>query len=119
MPMPEFRAEERICIEHLYKDEDMMLKTDSGLRIFKNDEFDKKTGLHNTDEGVVRLYPNNTTLIVDSGVMDVINRKNIALTKARFAEMIEGGQAPFADVSFDGFEPLLNIFEKLHSDYLR
>lgn len=119
MPNPSFRSEERICIEHLYKDEDMMLKTEKGLRIFKSDEFNKKNGLHIKEKGIIRLYPGNSTLIVDSNVIEVESGNNVALSKAKFAELIESKQVPFEDVSFEGFEPLLDVFEKLHSDYIK
>ncbi|PQJ63400.1 hypothetical protein BTO10_00865 [Vibrio chagasii] len=119
MPNPSFRNDEKICIEHLYTDEDIMKKTENGLRIFKSDEFNKKNGLHIEEKGIIRLYPNNSTLIVDSNVIDVESGENVALSKAKFAELIESKRAPFDSVSFDGFEPLLDIFEKLHTDYIK
>jgi len=119
MPNPSFREDEKICIEHLYKDSDLMLKTDQGLRIFKHEEFDRKVGLHNSEKGLIRLYPSKNTLIVDSDVIDVNSGKNVALSKAKYAEMIEQKLEPFDNVSFEGFEPLLDVFEKLHSDYIK
>ncbi|MGR5325816.1 reverse transcriptase domain-containing protein [Vibrio sp. DNB22_17_1] len=118
MPNPSFRGDDKICIEHLYTDNDLMLKTDQGLRIFKIEEFDRKIGLHNSEKGLIRLYPSKNTLIVDSDVIDVDSGKNVALSKAKFAELVEGKLAPFDNVSFEGFEPLFDVFEKLHSDYI-
>ncbi|MCY9845981.1 reverse transcriptase domain-containing protein [Vibrio caribbeanicus] len=119
MPTPNFRDDERICIEHLYKDEHLMLKTFAGLRIFKKDEFNKHNGLHVSERGIIKLYPKKETLIVDSDVIDVNTGNNCALSKAKFAEMVERRDIPFDKLSFDGFEPLFDIFEKLHSDYIK
>ena len=49
LPQPTHRDFYKICIEHLYTDEDLMRKDANERRIYFAREFDKSTGAHLTE----------------------------------------------------------------------
>jgi len=119
LPTPPFRSGyENICIELLYKDEDIMLSSPDNRRLFLSSEFDEKSGNHKMVShthvsNVARIRgatKKSTTKIVDSdiGVYDSANN-NLALSKNEFAEFIFNGDGPFESVDFRGFRQLLIV----------
>lgn len=108
LPVPSFRPDPDICIEHLYEDKDLYLKDAKGRRLYSKSEFDKHS-CHLTESNIfIRTPPKS--LICDSNVIDISSKSSVALSKNEFANYIYDETAPFDSVSFDGFVPL---FEKL------
>ncbi len=117
IPTPSFRKNNEACIEYYYQDEDLMLKDENGRRIYLRSEFDEKNGTHRTETGVVCLHPKKKTLIVDSDVIDVAQKKNIAMAKCEFAKNIKEAIKPFDGVNFDEFSKVFETIQKLHAEY--
>lgn len=117
IPNPDFRKDVQICIEHLYRDADLLRTTSDGKRLFMREEFDKKNGLHCSIEGIFCLYPSKSTLIVDSDVIEMSKGENCALSKAKFADLVAKRDPPFDAVDFSGFKPLFDVLDRLRSDY--
>ncbi len=118
LPPPTFRDEDRICIEHLFSDNDLFKTDAKGRRLFKRNEFNTENGTHLTERGLVCLYPKKTTLIVDADVINVMERINVALPKALFSKYITEKTPPFDTVSFEGFIPLFDLFSELYNGYI-
>lgn len=117
IPNPEFRKNTEICIEHLYKDNDLFKIDANGRRLYARSEFDEHN-CHKTESNIFIKHPPKS-LICDSGIINILEKKNIALTKNDFAEAISAQQPPFQAMDFDGFIPLFekireikNIFQK-------
>lgn len=112
LPQPAHRDFKEICIEHLYKDEDLLRKDLKGRRIYLSHEFDSVTGKHRTEDLLLRKRTDaacNYPKIVDSGVFKP-NGDNVALSKNDFANSISNGYENFRDISFEHFH---SIFELL------
>lgn len=108
LPIPAFRIDPEICIEHLYEDKDLFLKDIKGRRLYSKSEFDKHS-CHTTEPNIfIRTPPKS--LICDSNVIDISTKLSVALSKNDFATYIHDEVTPFDTVSFAGFIPL---FEKL------
>lgn len=118
LPLPPFRTEERICIEHLFKDIDLLKVDPDGRRLFKRDEFNTENGIHLAERGLVCLYPKRTSLIIDTDVINVLEGNNIALPKAQFSKYIAEKTPPFDTVSFEGFIPLFDLLSKIYDGYI-
>lgn len=116
IPSPEFRSDS-ICIEHLYKNSDLKKKDSEGRRLYFIDEFDRKLGFHLTEPGIYRPRPSTKTLIVDSEVVDISSRKNVALTKNDFANKVMSKEPPFDDMDFSGFEPLFDTIKEIYNEF--
>jgi RNA-directed DNA polymerase len=102
IPVPEFREKnEPICIEHLFKDETIRTKDPQGRRLYFKHEFDN-LGCHEEDQNLF-CRASKGTLIYDDNVIDVTQKKNVALPKNKFAEYISSGAPPFCNVDFSGF----------------
>jgi len=109
LPYPDHRQEgSRICIESLYTDADLQRKTDDGLRVYLREEFDEN-GAHNT-EPVVCSNPKHETLVPPL-VIDGATKRNVALSKSKFAAMVAECKAPYDTLSSDGFVPLFEAIE--------
>jgi tetratricopeptide (TPR) repeat protein len=121
LPAPPFRSGfQSICVELLYKDEDIMISSPDNRRLFLSSEFDERSGNHKT---VPLIHVSNalrirgatkrsTTIIVDSdiGVFDSENN-NLTISKADFAEFILNKVGPFDSIDFRGFRQLLAVIK--------
>lgn len=106
---PYFRENnDSICIEHLYRDETIYTKDTEGRRLYSKDEFDS-LGCH-TKEPNIFCRANKGSLIYDDNVIDLAQKKNIALPKNKFADYISSGAPPFCNTDFSGFR---SIFSKI------
>lgn len=109
---PPFR-EEPICIEHYYEDTDLQIRDNLGRRLYQLHEFDDKFGYHKKNSKLYRTNPKKSTLIVDSDVVDIDLKSNVALSKSNFAKNIHDKIKPFDTINFEHFglifEEILNI----------
>ena len=113
LPRVAHRAFVEICIEHYYKDDDLLKKDSRDRRIYLSNEFDASSGRH-SKEGLTysctdRLkchYPR----IIDQ---DVFNSKgkNVALSKMAFAKNVLSKTAPFDKMDFSAFTAVFDIIE--------
>lgn len=109
---PEWRDTSRpICVEMLYRDEDLRKVDSDSRRIYLRDEFHPKTGYHLT-EHVYTPNMKNTTLVRDE-VYAPGSDKSLALSKIRFAERVSGGVHPYDSVDFEGFRPTFEAIQDL------
>jgi RNA-directed DNA polymerase len=119
LPKPKFLKVDTFCIEHCY-DEKVITSSDKhGRRLFLANEFDKKTGLHHSEPHIYRINPQKNTLIVDSDVIDITKRANVALSKAQFAHYIKKAEPPFDNVHFEGFRPLFEVLVEMRDKYVQ
>lgn len=102
IPTPEFRdPTDLICIEHLYRDAQMYIPDSQGRRLYSKDEFDS-LGCHKTEPQVF-CRTSKQSLIYDDQVINLPEKRNIALPKNKFADYISTGAPPFSNINFDGF----------------
>lgn len=127
IPVPSHRVKTpKICIEHLYLDEDIKRKVVSSdgaeRRIFMGNEF-SETGVlidgrdfHCTDTNC--CGPESIGIIDGSGKRKVYkiedaDEKNCALTKMCFATYVLEKKEPFDQMDFSGFIPLFEIIRDI------
>jgi hypothetical protein len=104
------RGDERICIESLYDQESREIRNGEGRRLFLMDEFDQASG-HHEKEAFNAPFPDRKKLIPDA-VFAMDGGSLQSLTKAEFADAVEGGEGEFARVSFDGFRPTFEVIRR-------
>ncbi len=100
---------ERVCIEDLFK-EDLLVFKVNGKRFYRPSEFDKKTKIHNSESLICSRL---NSVIIDDEVFDVSTRKNVALSKAEFACLLESNTHPYGEVGFEGFRQVFSAFEHI------
>lgn len=116
LPIPPHRDFKEICIEHYYTDKDLMTKDAQGRRIFLSTEFEAENGHHkslNLIYGEKNRLKVNYPRIIDSDVMDLNNGNKVALSKKDFASNILEKKGAFANISFENFHPLFEIFREI------
>jgi RNA-directed DNA polymerase len=119
LPVPAHRPNmQDICIELYYHDKDLKRKDGSGRRLYLSDEFNPRNNAHTSLAGI---YTTSSAVrrprgvaIIDSGVHDSTG-ENIALSKAKFAELIANHDAHFHDVDFSGFIDVFAVVSRLLS----
>ena len=113
IPIPAFReSEPEICIEMLYRDEEIKTIDENGRRLFFNTEFDSVTSFLLEDRDIiVSQLPkkNKIKKIIDDGVHHR-NGKKLSLSKEGFANHILQGKDGFDSFGLDGFKPLFEEF---------
>lgn len=122
IPIPSFRKDmEHICIEHYYKNEDLLKEDDKSRRLYLKEEFDPKNGVHNSKKCTVNIRMKGKgkgNLIVDSDVIDSLKKENVALSKMAFAEYIKDRKPPFHEVDFSEFKVIFNIIKEIQENYI-
>lgn len=116
LPIPVHREDTpEICIELLYKDHDLTMVDSQGRRIFLTNEFQSESGWH-LKEQLVYQKPARVKYgglgIIDGEVFDR-NGRNVALSKAQFAEYVLRGSEPFNSLDVAGFEPVFHAIESI------
>ncbi|MDR3607564.1 MAG: reverse transcriptase domain-containing protein, partial [Oligoflexia bacterium] len=106
---------EYFSVELLY-DEKILLKEVDGFRLFLSSEFNPD-GRHKRDLNI-RFKGNLDALkkplwVIDSDVIDENTRKNIALSKWRFANAVHRQVPSFENIDFSKFEKLFEIIERV------
>jgi RNA-directed DNA polymerase len=102
---------EGICIEMLYRDEDLKRPDDQGRRVYLRSEFNPRNGFHKT-ENVLTLNPKSKTLVREE-VLDRTTGDSVGLAKTDFAAYIETKMPPFDAFEFEGFRPTFEALEEL------
>ncbi len=114
---PDFRQSMNgICVEFLYKNQDIFRKDENGRRLFLTNEFNNK-GRHKVENGIRVLNYNSikdyidesNCKIKDSEIFDEFDN-SIALSKNDFAENIINMMPNFINIDLAAFEP---IFERI------
>ena len=111
---------ESFSIEMYFSDQELLRKDRQGRRLFLSNEFNEKSGNHQTDStihlvypGIVKGHTNAKRLkIIDANVFDS-NGNNIALSKSDFATYVADGVAPFQDLNFQNFIKIFNIIQEI------
>ncbi|MCO3055253.1 RNA-directed DNA polymerase [Pseudomonas aeruginosa] len=116
IPVPEFRETEFVCIEHLYRDEHLFLEDQDGRRLFARDEF-YSVSCFKKERPLFCRYPNKQSLIYDSDVIDLAERKNVALPKNKFAEYITSKTPPFDNIDISGFRCVFEQIRDIAKSY--
>ena len=116
IPIPDHRQEDKACIELLYPDSILRTVDSSGRRVYLVSEFNRENGSHSTEE-VYYFRPPGKNLILDR-VIDMRTKKNVALSKTSFAELVRRRQSPLEHVDFEGFRPLFEMFLRVRQALL-
>lgn len=103
--------DQAICIELLYRREELTRQNDEGRRVFLGSEFDRRTGHHVETDGKYTV-PRQAETLIREEVHEIGSRQNVALTKTNFAQAVADQTPPFEDVSFEGFRPTLELIRK-------
>lgn len=120
IPQPDFRSyHEGVCIELMYRDEDLLQEDGNGRRIYLSSEFnaigrlvnDVKIGVSNASKTKSYLSKQKEK-IVDSEVYDN-DSNSLALSKINFAKAIEDKTHPFDQVDVSSFSPLFDILQEI------
>jgi DNA polymerase III delta prime subunit len=119
IPVPDHRADsEGVCIELYFLDPDLNLQNAEGRRIYLSSEFNQLSGRHLRDASLSvgnkgKLTSGKAIVkVLDTEIFDT-KHKNIALSKAEFANLITDGAGVFANVNFSSFEKIFSIFEQI------
>lgn len=120
IPQPDFRSyHEGVCIELMYKNEDLLQKDEHGRRIYLSSEFntigrlvsDVKVGVSNASR--IKSYLSKAKeKIVDSEVYDY-ESNSLALSKINFAKAIADRVPPFNEVDVNAFSPLFYTLKEI------
>jgi RNA-directed DNA polymerase len=110
---PEWRGP-KVCIEMLYRDDDLARRDAAGRRLYLAEEFHPRTGQHRSEQVHV-TNPRRTTLVREE-VFKYGTETNVALGKAAFAKYVHDRESPFDQVDFEGFRP---TFEALQAAVAR
>lgn len=116
IPVPDFRDTQFVCIEHLYKDEQLFQEDIEGRRLFSKDEFDSLSCFKGEKPLFCRL-PNKQSLIYDSEIIDMSKKVNVALSKNKFADYILSRVAPFDKIDLSGFTGTFEQIREIARSY--
>jgi len=120
IPQPDFRSyHEGVCIELMYKNEDLLQKDEHGRRIYLSSEFntigrlvsDVKVGVSNASR-IKSYLSKEKEKIVDSEVYDY-ESNSLALSKINFAKAIADRAPPFNEVDVNAFSPLFDTLKEI------
>ena len=110
---------EEISVELLYSREDVTKAGGDGKRLFLSDEFKEKSQTLREDNSIVcqnktiiDAYNRGIIKVVDSKVYDS-DERNIALTKAEFADRVYNGVKPYDSISVEGFRDILSTINEI------
>jgi RNA-directed DNA polymerase len=110
---PEWR-DQRVCIEMLYRDEDLARRDPNGRRLYLAEEFDPHNGQHRT-ESVHVVHPDGGRTdrpLVREQVFRFSTGESVGLSKLDFAECVEGEGTGFEELDFDGFRGTFEVIEE-------
>jgi hypothetical protein len=118
IPVPDHRDDAGVCIELLFNDADLRTADPQGRRLFLSSEFNPISGRHLSDttlsvghKGKLATGPTKIK-VLDAEVYD-LSHKNVALSKAEFATLIERGEGAFGLLDFTAFGKILEIVEQI------
>jgi RNA-directed DNA polymerase len=105
-----------LCVELLYEDSILKTADSEGRRVFARSEFDPSTGAHATKD-VYCPHPNSKSVILEM-VIDFATKKNVALSKSAFSDLVAAEEKPFDAVDFGGFVPVFQVFQRIREQIL-
>ena len=115
IPVPDFRDSDIICIEHLYNDSQLYIPDTQGRRLYSKDEFDSLGCFKGEAHLFCRM--NKQSLIYDDNVIDMVERRNVALPKNKFADYIVSGAPPYSNIDFSGFRGVFSQIVEIAGFY--
>jgi RNA-directed DNA polymerase len=118
IPIPKAREKyENPSIEFLYSDTDLARKDKNGKRLFFNNEIKKE--ITPKEVRTFSVAP-ETSMEYGKKVFDELadqitdeKGNKVAISKARFAELILEQTDDFKNVKFDGFQPLIEVIKSI------
>ena len=127
LPVPDFRTTDAICVEHLYKDEDIKKEIEiNGVkrRVYLGNEFNEMGFLENEDGTTLFCQDRNscgpkTIAVIDGGDKKKVVKVpgddgvNYALPKMEFANAILSKTAPFDNMDFSAFVPVFEMIRDI------
>ena len=125
LPIPHGRTEiNDISIEHYFTDDEIKTWTAAGERLFLGNEFgDDGFCLNDTQNFIYKGKNNNiigTIKIIDhdqnTKVVDCNNKKDVSLSKSRFAENIQNNVEGFNSFDFSEFSKIFDIIRKIKKE---
>jgi RNA-directed DNA polymerase len=109
IPVPAHRVDiSDICIEFYYQDKDIRRSDENGRRLYLSDEFDSKSGKHQSLNIYTRSEKIRKMTIIDSQVYD-FSGESIALSKDMFAQLIANGNPLFQNLDFSEFGKIFDV----------
>lgn len=116
LPTPLFHNVQQYCIEHMYSFDDIeKVRDNEGRRIYLKSEFDD-IGFH-LKENLIFTNMKKKTLIVDNEIYDLNTKKNVALSKKKFSELITKDFIEHIDL--DNFESIFNNIKDLKNNFYK
>lgn len=115
IPSPDFRDQESICIEHLYKNDDLLKKDSQGRRLYLNEEFDSNSRFTG-GELLFKKTP-KSTLILEADIIDFNTGENVALSKSKFANYVYNETPPFTSIDITGFRVVFDQIAIIREAY--
>jgi len=121
IPIPSHRNDNMaICIESYYTDGELQTKDEEGRRLFLSTEFNPKSGRHLKESNLSignkgklgSLGKGARAKIIDSEIYDELSR-NVALSKAEFAQNVVSGKGSFGKFRFESFLAIFNIINSI------
>lgn len=116
---PAHRPDGNYCIEMLYSDEDLTACVDKDeRRLFLRQHFDNNSGDHLHHKSLrCRDNPRASSLVVEK-VWCVERRRNVALSKVDFANLVRTKEPPFDKVDFSGFTATFESLKAIAASFL-
>nr|WP_314369197.1 reverse transcriptase domain-containing protein [uncultured Acinetobacter sp.] len=116
LPCPDGYETSEYCIEHLFKFDDILkVKDNEDRRIYLKSEFNPK-GFHKNRD-LIYMKMNQKTLVADDEVFCLQTQNNVALSKAKFAELATGKYLKELDLS--NFEKLFLEITYLKNEFYK
>lgn len=118
LPVVPHRKSPKVCIEHFYKNSDLLKRDTEGRRIYLSTEFDADSayceaeGVSTTRKKTLRC---GYEYILDYGVIDGFER-NVALPKMAFAKYVLNQNPPFDIMDFTYFSLIFERFRTIIMD---
>jgi len=117
LPTPSHRtADPELCIEMYYSDNEIITTDRSGLRLYLNKEFDRKTHTHKIHKNINCTESGKLNrrklCIIDNNVFEDGN-KSIALSKNAFADNVLKGNQGYNSFEFREFLKIYELIGKI------
>lgn len=130
LPVPAFRTTEGICVEHLYKDEELkkeVIIKGVPRRIYLGNEFNENGFMERVDGELMYCSdrnacgPNKLSVIDGSDKKKVLKAPgndgiNYALPKMDFANLVLEKKEPFDNMDFSSFVPIFEMIRNILED---
>ena len=112
---PEWRTDQRVCIEMLYQNGDLARRGDEDRRLYLAEEFHPRNGQHVSEPGVYVPHPDGDKVdrkLIREEVFQMGVEGSVGLSKMAFGQNVEGRAKGFEDVDFEGFRRTFEHIEE-------